>query len=167
MKKIIWPTFPVISSMGSLMELFWGCTVPFDNLCASHKTIPSEPKRLMEVQCFGKKTVNLPVKKKFWPNYSRIIECDKLLGTFFEGQNVNLTITVEVIRSLLQHLTGCWKHKFLNKKQPFQWKKPCGPFFFVVSNMTKFREKFLGTKNSIDICCASYEFIFIGPKRLM
>ena len=33
--------------------------------------------------------------------------------------------------------------------------------------MTKVREQFLGTTKSFDICCASYEFISIGPKRLM
>ena len=33
--------------------------------------------------------------------------------------------------------------------------------------MTKVREQFLGTTKSFDICCASYEFVSIGPKRLM
>ena len=32
--------------------------------------------------------------------------------------------------------------------------------------MTKVRDQILGTKKSFDICCASYEFVFIGPKRL-
>ena len=81
--------------------------MPSDNLRAVYNTISSGPKRLLEVQSFGKKTVKFPVKKKIWPIFSRIIECDRLLGTTLKGQKGNLTITVEVIRSLLQQQTGC------------------------------------------------------------
>ena len=33
--------------------------------------------------------------------------------------------------------------------------------------MTKVKEQILGTRKSFDIYCASYEFVPIGPKRLM
>ena len=53
------------------------------------------------------------------------------------------------------------------QKATFPVKKPCGSFFLVVSNMTKVREQFQGTRKSFDIFCASYEFYSMGPRRLM
>ena len=93
--------FPEYRVWEASWSFFWGCTTPSDNLYAGYETISSGPERLLEVQFFGKETVNFPVNKKFWLSYSRTIECDKLLGTFLGGQKVNLKITVEDIRSLL------------------------------------------------------------------
>ena len=38
------------------------------------------PKWLLKTQFFGKKA-NFPVKKKFWPIFSRIFECEKPRGS--------------------------------------------------------------------------------------
>ena len=48
---------------------------------------------------------------------------NELQETTYRGPKSNLSITVEVIRSFLQDLNGCWKHKFLNKKAKFPEKK--------------------------------------------
>ena len=58
--------------------------------------------------------------KGFWPIFPFTIECDKPQETICEGPQANLTITAELTRAFLRVLTGCWKHKFLKKKQPFQ-----------------------------------------------
>ena len=43
----------------------------------------------------------LPGDKSFWPVFSRNIKCDKPQGTFCKGPTGILTITVEIIRTLL------------------------------------------------------------------
>ena len=48
----------------------------------------------------------LPGDKRCWPISSRIIECDKRQGTFYNGPTSVVTITVEVIRTFLQDLRG-------------------------------------------------------------
>ena len=67
--------------------------------------------------------------------FSPSIDCDKPDMTICRRPKSLLTITVEVIRSYLQHLRCCWKHKFLKKRQPFQWRKKFGLFFLALSNM--------------------------------
>ena len=63
------------------------------------------------------------MKNWFWPIFSRIIECDKTQGTIYKGPQSIPTNTVEVTRSFLEHLRGCWKHKFFEKqRQAFPWK---------------------------------------------
>ena len=46
-------------------------------------------------------------------------------------------MTVEVIRSFLQGLRGCWKHNFWRKRQSFQWGKNYGPFFSRIYEFDK------------------------------
>ena len=76
---------------------------------------------------FLKKKANFPVKKRFSPISSRIIEHDERLETTYKGPQGNLTIKVEVKRSFLQDPRGCWKHKFLKKKATFPVKKRFSP----------------------------------------
>ena len=63
-----------------------------------------------------KKKANFPMKKNFWPIFSPIIGCDKPQQIIYESQQGFLTITMEVIRSFLKHLRGCWKHKIKKGK---------------------------------------------------
>ena len=63
------------------------------------------------------------MKKRLWPNSSRIVEHDKRQRTTYKGPQGNLTINVEVIRPFLHDPRGCWKHKFLKKKAKFPVKK--------------------------------------------
>ena len=55
----------------------------------------------VENKTFKKKKATFPVKKKFWPFYSRIIECDKLHGTIYKVPKGIVTLTVEVIGLVL------------------------------------------------------------------
>ena len=50
---------------------------------------------------FLKKKANFPVKKRFWPNFWRILEFDKPQLTRYTGQQSFLTITVEVTGLIL------------------------------------------------------------------
>ena len=56
---------------------------------------------LLKTKTLEKKNAIFPVKKSFWPIFSRIIECDKCQGTMCKGPTGILTITVEVLRSIL------------------------------------------------------------------
>ena len=76
---------------------------------------------------FLKKKANCPVKKRFSPISSRIIEHDKGQGTAYKVPQGNLTINVEVIRPFLLDPRGCWKHKFLKKKANYPVKKRFSP----------------------------------------
>ena len=76
---------------------------------------------------FLKEKANIPVKKRFSPIYSRIIEQDKRPETTYKGPQGNLTINVEVIRPFLQDPRGCWKHKFLKAKAIFPVEKRFPP----------------------------------------
>ena len=57
-----------------------GHTRCFGTYDASYKIISETPKMLLKTQNFEKKAM-IPVKKRFWPIFSRIIECDKPQGT--------------------------------------------------------------------------------------
>ena len=70
-----------------------------------------------------KKKANFPVKKRFSPTSSRIIEHDERLETTDKGPQGNLTFNVEVKRSFLEDPRGCWKHKIFEKKATFPVKK--------------------------------------------
>ena len=57
------------------------------------------PKRSLETN-FSQQGY-LPGDKRFWPNFFRIIDCDKPRGTFYKGPQGILTFTIEVVRSFL------------------------------------------------------------------
>ena len=61
---------------------------------------------LLKTQSF-EKTGNYSNEERFWPFFSRIIECHKPEGTDSKGPRAILTITVEVIRKIVQDLKGC------------------------------------------------------------
>ena len=52
---------------------------------------------MLKTQIFGKEG-KLSSEEKFWPLFSRIFECDKLLGTKCKGPKCLLAITVQVNR---------------------------------------------------------------------
>ena len=66
------------------------------------------------------KKANFPMKKRFWPIFSRIFECYKPQGTNCKGPKGILGMTVEAIRASLQRMRGCWKLKFMKKRKSFQ-----------------------------------------------
>ena len=55
----------------------------------------------MKTQIFEKKTEFFPAKKRYWPNFSWKIECDRPQGTFYEGPQGILTIIVKVTGLIL------------------------------------------------------------------
>ena len=115
-----------------------GSTGYSESYSGSYKTISVTSKRLLKTKFFEKKSTFL-VKKRFWRNFSRIIESEKTQWTVFEGPIGNLTLTVEVIRSFHKDLRGWWIHKFLNKRQSFQWRKFCGVLSLALSSVTNLR----------------------------
>ena len=74
----------------------------FGNHCESYIITSVTPKRLLETQFFEKKAV-FPVKKIFWPLFSRIFDCDKPHKTVCSGPKGLLAITAESIRSFFLH----------------------------------------------------------------
>ena len=73
-------------------------TVLSDNYCASCKINSLEPKRSLKTQIFEEKG-HLSGDKRFWPDFSRIIECNKPQGTIHKDPQGILTITVELMRA--------------------------------------------------------------------
>ena len=77
------------------------------------------------------------MKKKFWPDFSRIFELDKPQGTVFKGPETSLTITLKVIRSFLQDLRGCLKQFFEKKVKKFPLRKSFWPIFSLIFEFDK------------------------------
>ena len=92
----------------------------FDTFCASYNVTSVGPQMSLETNI--SKKGQLPGEKRFWPTFSRFVEFYRPWGTNYKGTQGILTYTVEVIRSFLLHIIGCWKRKFLKKRQSFQWK---------------------------------------------
>ena len=96
------------------------------------------------------------MKKKFWPFFSRIIECDKPQGTICKGLQGFLANTVVVIRLILE-----------KKRQTFQWKKYLAYTFLYCPTWQRSVNNLLGHTRFFDMYRLSYMFISIGPKRLL
>ena len=109
----------------------------------------------------------LPDGKRFWLIFTRNIECEKPQGTICKGPKDTMKITVEVIGSFLQHLRCCWKHKKLEKRYSFQWKKiHFSLFFLVLSNMTNVREQLIRPHKVFwQVLCKLY-YHFLGTEEI-
>ena len=104
-----------------------------------------------------------PVNKWFSPTFSRIIECDKHQRTIYNGPQGVLTKTLEVIRSFLQDIRGCWNQMFLRIKAIVP-KKIFGPFFLLLPTILTSSNLLLGSTRYFGIygpCCK-----IISVKRL-
>ena len=64
---------------------------------------------------------------------------------------------MEHIRACLRDLRGCWKHKFLTKRQSFQWRKDFGLLFLVVSIMKKVKEQTRVQKVIWQVLCKLFD----------
>ena len=71
----------------------------FDSSFASYIIVCSGPKK-SNTNFFQKKGT-LPGDERYWPNFSRIIECDRRQGTVYKGPEVVSITTVEVRRSFV------------------------------------------------------------------
>ena len=92
------------------------------------------PKNLLKTQIFEKKAI-FPLKKRFWPIFSRNIQHDKCRGTFYKGPQGALTIIVQTIRTFVWHLRGRQSQTF-QKIAVFTMKAVLGPFFPALSGVT-------------------------------
>ena len=79
----------------------WWSTRYSDVYCGSYSNNSVTPKKLLKTQLFLKKKASFPVKKRFWPIFWPILECDKPQLTRYTGQQSFLTIPVEVIGLIL------------------------------------------------------------------
>ena len=90
------------------------------------------------------------MKKKIWPIFPRIIECDKPQGTIYKRPEGNLTNTVYFIECLFKDLRGCWKHNFLKKKAKVPVKKIFWPIFSrTIEHDKRQKTTYKGLKSSL------------------
>ena len=140
-EKVLAYFFLPLSNMTNWGNNLSGYKRYFDKYCASYKIISLGPKKsrtkILKIKAILQK------KKTFWTFCSHVTHFDRHGVTFCKSPRCNLAIVVQYKRSFLCHPRVCWKQKFLNKKQTFQWKKYFGLIFFVISNMKNVREQLI------------------------
>ena len=102
--------------------------------------------------------------KKSLSYFSRSTEQDKYQGTICKGPQSILTITVELIRSILQDLRGSWKHRFLEQKANFPVKKKFGLYFLVFSSVKNLGVQKIGVQSVFQHLLWKLSDHFFGPK---
>ena len=109
---------------------------------------------------------NFPVKKRFWPIFSRIMESDKPQGWIQKGPRGFLTIIVQMIKIIfLWHKRS--KGTTPSKNSCFHSDKNLGPFFFLKSLLQTSGNNLEGSTNYFNIYCGRYKVIYLEPKRLL
>ena len=140
--KSFWPFVP----------LFIECDKPqgiFNNDQAAVSTITLQFKkafflrsrRLLKTQSFEIEA-NFPLRKRFWPLLSLIIEHDECQKTVYRRSQCILTIIVQMIRSFLWDQRGRKKQTF-QKIAVFTVTKGFGSFFLVFSSVTNIMEQLI------------------------
>ena len=140
--KRLWPTSSRIIEHNKCQETAY--KVPQGNMTINvnvKRSFLQEPRDCWKHKLLKKKAT-FPVKKRFSPIFSRIIEQGERQKTTYKGPQGNMTINVEVIRPFLQDPRGCWKHRILKKRQSFQW-KDFGPFFLALSSLINLKGRFI------------------------
>ena len=133
------------------------------------------------------------MKKIGRPTFYRIIESFYPHKTTYKVAQGILTFIVEVIRWFLQNLRGCWKHKFLKKRQSFEWRKNFGLIFLVSSSVKNLsgktvfsrwqkilaqlssyyrvwqssRNNLQGSTRHFDNYCGRNRIIYVTPNKLL
>ena len=131
MKKTIWPFFFLYhwtrqKSGNNLKGSIWFS----ENCCAIDKIIFLGPNRSIETNI--SKNSCFHDDERFWPFFPRIIECDKPLGTVYQGPQGILTFIVQMIWTFNWHLGGRYKQTF--QKYLFsRWKKFLARFLCIIS----------------------------------
>ena len=126
--KRFWPSFQLLSNITKTRNFFWGTTRCVWRFFAIDKSLSLGPKRSV-ARIFSKISCTHG-DKRFWLTFLKNINCDKPLRTVCKCSKGFSTTTMEIIRSFLQHMRGCWKHNFLKKKAIFPVrKKIMAPFF--------------------------------------
>ena len=91
---------------------------------------------------FSEKKATCPVKKRFWPIFSRDMEHEKRQGTGYKGSQGILTFFVQMMWTFIWHLRGRLNQTF-QKTAVLTMKEVFGPFFFVLSSVANLREQFI------------------------
>ena len=127
--KRFWPSFsPLIEHNKDQETLFEGGPQGlFDLFSAINKNLSLGPK-MSRARFFSKISCSHG-DRSYWLNFHRLITCDKTLGTVCKCPQRLLTFTVEVMRSFLQDLRGCWQNNFSKKKAKFHVRKKLWPPF--------------------------------------
>ena len=128
-KERFWPIFSHFIEHNKGHEIFFeGPQGLFDVVFAIDKSLSLGPKRSI-ARIFSKISCSHG-DKSFWLTFLKNINYDIPPGTVFKCSKGFKTITMEVIRSFLQHMRGCWKHNFLKKNGNLpSEEKYMGPFF--------------------------------------
>ena len=95
-KEVFGPFFFELSSVTNLRKQFIRVYRLFRQLLWSLMAYFLGPKRLLKSPIFEKKAI-FPMKKRFWPIFSRNIEHDNWQGTTHKGPQGILTIIVQII----------------------------------------------------------------------
>ena len=102
MKKILRPIFSrIIKCDKPQGTIYNGLEGTLTSIVHAIRTFCIGIMRWLKTQILEKRKAIFPVKRILWPIFSRIIECDKTMGTICNGSTGILTITVEDIRSFL------------------------------------------------------------------
>ena len=134
--------------------------------CMNYRRIFLGPKRLLKTRTSEKKRQPFQWKKNVWPIFPVLLSKKNSWNSLWRSTKF-FDIYCGFHKSIFQDLRGCWKHKFLKKRQPFQWRKDFGLHFPVLSNMTYVRKLFLRLASSFDYYCGTYKSIFFGLERLL
>ena len=122
-KKRLWPVFSRFIGCGKPQKTFcWGPKVIVTTTVEVLWSLPQHLRGCWKRNILKRKGI-VPHEKRITDHFFsfyRVLQTwrDTSLGSmsFFD-------IYCEVIGSFLYHLRGCWKHKFLKKRQHFQCKK--------------------------------------------
>ena len=92
-ERRFWPFFPCMIECAKPQGTLYKCVQAIlTSTLENNRAFFLGPMSLLKTQIFEKKA-NFPVKKRFWPIFSRNIPHDKCRGTFYKGPQVVLTIS--------------------------------------------------------------------------
>ena len=97
------------------------------------------PRWLLKTQFFGKKA-NFPVKKSFWPIFSRIFECEKPRGQKQRSKGYS-GIQYGSYQTVFW-TEGVDGNKIFKKIAVFTGTIDFGPFFVVLSNVKNLKKQY-------------------------
>ena len=120
-RKDFGPIFPVLSNITKVTKPFFSVTSYSALYCGTHRSIFWDLRGCWRHKVFNKMS-NFPLKKRFWPKFSPIIEHDKYHGTLYKGPQDNLASIVQMIRSYFAK-KEVDRNKRLKKKPFSQWQK--------------------------------------------
>ena len=139
-ERSFWHNFLVLSSVTNLKKHFIGVYRLVRQLLWNILEQFLGPKRLLKSQMFERKAI-FPVKKSFWPVFSRNMEHDNCQRTFYKGPQGILTTLGQILWTFICDLRGRWNQTF-QITAVFTMKEVFGIIFLVLSSVTNHKEQF-------------------------